>query len=163
MGYPWVERLGHCTDDFFRSQTCSALMVLWLDAVFQLVTSNPDAFEFKSSLPCTIGRHLYSCRFGNFLGATEEQRQRLGLAKNTMSLWSFINAQRQDFLNSEVETEEWKHYAPQKHQGKLEIPHELTYWREFHHEVNGLADMGSMEKLSSGIFSGGCGCMAPPV
>lgn len=159
MGYPWVERLGHCTDDFFRSETCSALMVLWLDAVYQLVSSTPDAFEFESSLPCSLGRHLYSCRFGNFLGGTEESRQRLGLAKNTMSFWSFVNAQRSEFMNAS--SQPGVRYDPAKYQEYLVAPTRMMYWKEFHHDVNGLADIGSVEKVGGSSLS--CGCMAAPL
>ena len=159
MAYPWVERLGHCTDDFFRSETCSALMVLWLDAVYQLITHYPDAFEFKSSLPCTLGRHLYSCRFGNFLGGTEESRTRLGLAKNTLSFWSFVNAQRSEFLNDS--TDVGTRYSPNEWLDGLAVPQHVKYWKEFHNDVNGLADIGSVEKVGGSAFS--CSCVAAPV
>jgi len=134
-------------------------MVLWLDAVYQLVHANPAAFEFESSLPCSLGRHLYSCRFGNFLGGTEESRTRLGLAKNTMSFWSFVNAQRSEFMNAS--TDPGVRYDPSQHQDCLEVPSRMIYWKEFHHDVNGLADMGSCEKVGGSVLS--CSCMAAPM
>jgi len=153
MGYPWVSRLGHVTDHFFGTETCSALIVLWLDAVFQLLRVNPTAFEFTEDLLCTIGRHLYSCRFGNFLGATEEERSTLGLANNTMSLWSFINTQRSEFLRQKRPSE-----AAVASVMKLTVPEssDLEFWARFHRDINHLSQVGTLKKLSHD--DGACAC-----
>merc|ERR1712146_520950 len=149
MAYPWPERLGHCTDDFFREPCCSALMVLWLDAVSQLVRANPSEFEFTEALLSTIGRHLYSCRFGNFLGSTEEVRTKLGFEQNTMSLWSFLNTQRTHFLNASQKPG-MRYQADATSLKSLPVPREVVYWHEFHHDVNDLADLGTLAKVGGG-------------
>uniref|UniRef100_A0A8C3KH79 phosphatidylinositol-3,5-bisphosphate 3-phosphatase n=1 Tax=Calidris pygmaea TaxID=425635 RepID=A0A8C3KH79_9CHAR len=47
----------------------------------------------------TILDHLYSCLFGTFLCSSEQQRVKESLPKKTVSLWSYINSQLEDFTN----------------------------------------------------------------
>ncbi|KAK2101178.1 Myotubularin- protein 2 [Saguinus oedipus] len=59
----------------------------------------PTAFEFNEYFLITILDHLYSCLFGTFLCNSEQQRGKENLPKRTVSLWSYINSQLEDFTN----------------------------------------------------------------
>ncbi|KAJ8297451.1 hypothetical protein KUTeg_023982 [Tegillarca granosa] len=59
----------------------------------------PNAFEFNEHFLITILDHLYSCLFGTFLFNCEQARVKEGLKQNTVSLWSFINCQLEEFKN----------------------------------------------------------------
>merc|ERR1740117_81040 len=45
MGYPFNTALGHASDNWFTSSGGSAIFVLWLDVVHQLLVLQPDLFE----------------------------------------------------------------------------------------------------------------------
>ena len=66
----------------------------------QIMQQFPDVFEFNENLLCVVLDHLYSCLFGTFLCNSHKEREDMKLAKETQSLWSFINSkQRSQFLN----------------------------------------------------------------
>ncbi|XP_053086246.1 myotubularin-related protein 2-like [Pangasianodon hypophthalmus] len=59
----------------------------------------PAAFEFNEYFLLTLLDHLYSCLFGTFLFNSEQQRLTEEAQKRTVSLWSFINSQWEEFVN----------------------------------------------------------------
>ena len=77
-----------------------------------------------------------------------------------MSLWSYISTQRSFFLNlsgpAGLVAGEDTGYAPAENSGVLGIPSldQIEYWENFHYDVNGLAALGSLEKLTAGV----CAC-----
>jgi hypothetical protein len=72
-----------------------------LRAVWQLWDSAPTAFEFDSSLLLFLLESVYSARFGSFL--VDRQRDRLKgkllLSSNTISVWSYIDANARAFAH----------------------------------------------------------------
>uniref|UniRef100_A0A673ITL1 phosphatidylinositol-3,5-bisphosphate 3-phosphatase n=1 Tax=Sinocyclocheilus rhinocerous TaxID=307959 RepID=A0A673ITL1_9TELE len=59
----------------------------------------PTAFEFNELFLITILDHLYSCLFGTFLYNSEQERVEKEVNSKTVSLWSYINSQPEDFTN----------------------------------------------------------------
>ncbi|XP_023380893.1 myotubularin-related protein 1 [Pteropus vampyrus] len=59
----------------------------------------PSAFEFNELFLITILDHLYSCLFGTFLCNCEQQRFKEDIYTKTISLWSYINSQLDEFSN----------------------------------------------------------------
>ena len=76
-------------------------VVSLLRAVWQLWDSTPSAFEFDSSLLLFLLESVYSARFGSFL--VDRQRDRLKgkllLSSNTISVWSYIDANARTFAH----------------------------------------------------------------
>ncbi|XP_053526195.1 myotubularin-related protein 1 isoform X10 [Artibeus jamaicensis] len=59
----------------------------------------PSAFEFNELFLITILDHLYSCLFGTFLSNCEQQLFKEDVPTKTISLWSYINSQLDEFSN----------------------------------------------------------------
>ncbi|KAJ8297455.1 hypothetical protein KUTeg_023986 [Tegillarca granosa] len=109
--------LVHCSDGWDRSAQLTCLSMMMLDPYFRTIkgfevliekewlsfghkfASFPNAFEFNEHFLITILDHLYSCLFGTFLFNCEQARVKEGLKQNTVSLWSFINCQLEEFKN----------------------------------------------------------------
>eukprot|EP00656_Telonema_subtile_P025141 TRINITY_DN27245_c0_g1_i2.p1 TRINITY_DN27245_c0_g1~~TRINITY_DN27245_c0_g1_i2.p1 ORF type:complete len:205 (-),score=41.32 TRINITY_DN27245_c0_g1_i2:9-623(-) len=168
MGYPFNTALAHSSDDWFLAQDGSAFFILWLDAVHQLVRTQPDMFEFDDRLLLSVGRHAFSCRFGNFLADSDYERHRMLIAERTISLWSFVNAQRADYVNPNFEQREGCLLTRQDGAGTpksrdaravqfSEVLSNIDYWHSQHCMMNGLNQISSMHKeITTGFFAG-CG------
>lgn len=90
------------------NQTISALFVLFMDAVFQLLSQFPAAFEFDERLLIEILYHINSNLFGTFLKITEKERtiktfsdgtNKRNIAENTLSLWTMISNAEENYQN----------------------------------------------------------------
>ncbi|KAK7807704.1 hypothetical protein U0070_010919 [Myodes glareolus] len=92
------ERVGH-GDKNHADADRSPVFLQFIDCVWQMTRQFPTAFEFNEYFLITILDHLYSCLFGTFLCNSEQQRGKENLPKRTVSLWSYINSQLEDFTN----------------------------------------------------------------
>ncbi|XP_037019352.1 myotubularin-related protein 2 isoform X5 [Artibeus jamaicensis] len=92
------KRLGH-GDKNHADADRSPVFLQFIDSVWQMTRQFPTAFEFNEYFLITILDHLYSCLFGTFLCNSEQQRGKENLPKRTVSLWSYINSQLEDFTN----------------------------------------------------------------
>ncbi|XP_037019348.1 myotubularin-related protein 2 isoform X2 [Artibeus jamaicensis] len=93
-----IKRLGH-GDKNHADADRSPVFLQFIDSVWQMTRQFPTAFEFNEYFLITILDHLYSCLFGTFLCNSEQQRGKENLPKRTVSLWSYINSQLEDFTN----------------------------------------------------------------
>ncbi|XP_032495100.1 myotubularin-related protein 2 isoform X3 [Phocoena sinus] len=93
-----IKRLGH-GDKNHADADRSPVFLQFIDCVWQMTRQFPTAFEFNEYFLITILDHLYSCLFGTFLCNSEQQRGKENLPKRTVSLWSYINSQLEDFTN----------------------------------------------------------------
>uniref|UniRef100_A0AAY5L3E1 phosphatidylinositol-3,5-bisphosphate 3-phosphatase n=1 Tax=Esox lucius TaxID=8010 RepID=A0AAY5L3E1_ESOLU len=102
----------HCSDGWDRTAQLTSLAMLMLDGHYRTLrgfqvllekewisfghkfAAFPAAFEFNELFLITILDHLYSCLFGTFLYNSEQERN-----TKTVSLWSYINSQPDDFTN----------------------------------------------------------------
>uniref|UniRef100_A0A665WWN9 Phosphatidylinositol-3,5-bisphosphate 3-phosphatase MTMR2 n=1 Tax=Echeneis naucrates TaxID=173247 RepID=A0A665WWN9_ECHNA len=103
----------HCSDGWDRTAQLTSLAMLMLDSYYRTIRGFevllekewlsfghrfqlfPAAFEFNEYFLVTILDHLYSCLFGTFLCNSEQQR----LKERSVSLWSYINSQLEEFTN----------------------------------------------------------------
>uniref|UniRef100_A0A8C3M4J9 Phosphatidylinositol-3,5-bisphosphate 3-phosphatase MTMR2 n=1 Tax=Geospiza parvula TaxID=87175 RepID=A0A8C3M4J9_GEOPR len=97
-GHRFQLRVGH-GDKNHADADRSPVFLQFIDCVWQMTRQFPTAFEFNEYFLITILDHLYSCLFGTFLCSSEQQRVKESLPKKTVSLWSYINSQLEDFTN----------------------------------------------------------------
>lgn len=98
FGHKFAQRVGH-GDDKHSDSDRSPVFLQFIDCVWQMTMQFPNAFEFNELFLITILDHLYSCLFGTFLGNSELQRKNDKVSEKTVSLWSYINSQLDDFTN----------------------------------------------------------------
>uniref|UniRef100_A0A3B4FUI8 phosphatidylinositol-3,5-bisphosphate 3-phosphatase n=1 Tax=Pundamilia nyererei TaxID=303518 RepID=A0A3B4FUI8_9CICH len=95
FGHKFAARVGHGDENHANSER-SPLFVQFIDCVWQMTRQFPAAFEFNELFLITVLDHLYSCLFGTFLYSSEQERE---VPAKTVSLWSYINSQPEDFTN----------------------------------------------------------------
>ncbi|XP_036403440.1 myotubularin-related protein 1a isoform X2 [Megalops cyprinoides] len=98
FGHKFAARVGHGDENHANSER-SPLFVQFIDCVWQMMRQFPAAFEFNELFLITILDHLYSCLFGTFLYNSEQERVNQEVQSKTVSLWSYINSQAEDFTN----------------------------------------------------------------
>lgn len=98
FGHKFAQRIGH-GDDKHSDADRSPVFLQFIDCVWQMAHQFPNAFEFNEHFLITILDHLYSCLFGTFLFNSEYQRVKEDVKNKTVSLWSFINSNLNDFVN----------------------------------------------------------------
>uniref|UniRef100_A0AAR2KE34 Phosphatidylinositol-3,5-bisphosphate 3-phosphatase MTMR2 n=1 Tax=Pygocentrus nattereri TaxID=42514 RepID=A0AAR2KE34_PYGNA len=98
FGHRFQQRVGH-GDQNHTDADRSPIFLQFIDCVWQMTQQFPAAFEFNESFLVTVLDHLYSCLFGTFLYNSEQQRVKEELAKRSVSLWSFVNSQVDEFIN----------------------------------------------------------------
>ncbi|XP_058250163.1 myotubularin-related protein 1a isoform X1 [Hemibagrus wyckioides] len=98
FGHKFASRVGHGDENHANSER-SPLFVQFIDCVWQMMRQFPSAFEFNELFLITILDHLYSCLFGTFLYNSEQERMEKEIQSTTVSLWSYVNSQPEDFTN----------------------------------------------------------------
>ncbi|XP_047661913.1 myotubularin-related protein 1b isoform X1 [Tachysurus fulvidraco] len=98
LGHRFTSRVGHGDENHANSER-SPLFLQFIDCVWQMTRQFPSAFEFNELFLITILDHLYSCLFGTFLYNSEQERTSKGVFTKTVSLWSYMNSQAEDFTN----------------------------------------------------------------
>lgn len=97
FGHKFHLRYGH--GDIKPSDQRSPIFPQFLFCVYQLLLQYPYAFQFNENLLITILDELYTCRFGTFLFNSERERKKAAVRDNTTSLWSYVNANVESFIN----------------------------------------------------------------
>ncbi|KAL0162138.1 hypothetical protein M9458_041534, partial [Cirrhinus mrigala] len=95
FGHRFTSRVGHGDGNHANSER-SPLFVQFIDCVWQMTRQFPSAFEFNELFLITVLDHLYSCLFGTFLYNSEQERE---VYSKTVSLWSYVNSQLEEFTN----------------------------------------------------------------
>ncbi|XP_065585799.1 myotubularin-related protein 1 isoform X2 [Cyrtonyx montezumae] len=98
FGHRFAMRVGHGGDDHADADR-SPIFLQFIDCVWQMTKQFPAAFEFNELFLITILDHLYSCLFGTFLCNCEKERLKEELSTKTVSLWSYVNSQLDEFTN----------------------------------------------------------------
>ena len=98
FGHKFGHRVGH-GDDKYTDAERSPVFVQFIDCVYQLTIQFPHAFEFNEHFLIIVLDHMYSCLFGTFLFNKESERVSEKVQSQTVSLWSLINGQSEDFMN----------------------------------------------------------------
>ncbi|KOG98691.1 phosphatidylinositol-3-phosphatase YMR1 [Saccharomyces eubayanus] len=71
----------------------------FLDCVYQLLTQNPDLFEFNERFLRRLIYHLYSCQYGTFLSNNEKEKFQQDLPNKTKSVWDYFRSRKKQFIN----------------------------------------------------------------
>ena len=75
FGHPFQWRCGHGYDSQTRPDNeISPIFLQFLDCCYQLVSQFPHYFEYSTKYIQVVADHVYSCRFGTFLGNCDKQR-----------------------------------------------------------------------------------------
>lgn len=75
FGHPFQKRCAHGFDKSTRQEDeMSPIFLQFLDCMFQLINQFPQYFEYSQRYILTIADHIYSCRFGTFIGNSESER-----------------------------------------------------------------------------------------
>ncbi|GAB5584968.1 myotubularin-related protein 1 isoform X3 [Prionailurus iriomotensis] len=117
FGHRFALRVGHGNDNHADADR-SPIFLQFIDCVWQITRQTvssrllndtywlgcpknefPSAFEFNELFLITILDHLYSCLFGTFLCNCEQQRLKEDVYTKTISLWSYVNSQLEEFSN----------------------------------------------------------------
>ncbi|XP_077052249.1 myotubularin-related protein 1b isoform X2 [Siphateles boraxobius] len=98
FGHRFASRVGHGDGNHANSER-SPLFVQFIDCVWQMTRQFPSAFEFNELFLVTVLDHLYSCLFGTFLYNSEQERVSKEIYSKTVSLWSYVNSQLEEFTN----------------------------------------------------------------
>lgn len=98
FGHRFYLRVGHGNKNHADADR-SPVFLQFIDCVWQMTKQFPHAFEFNEHFLLTILDHLYSCLFGTFLCDSEQQRLQESVLEESVSLWSYINSQLEDFTN----------------------------------------------------------------
>ncbi|XP_072232774.1 phosphatidylinositol-3,5-bisphosphate 3-phosphatase MTMR2-like isoform X1 [Leuresthes tenuis] len=98
FGHRFSARVGHGDENHANSER-SPLFLQFIDCVWQMTRQFPAAFEFNELFLITMLDHLYSCLFGTFLCNSEQEQAAKETQAKTVSLWSYINSQPEDFTN----------------------------------------------------------------
>ena len=97
FGHQFATRSGHI-ENAVDSQK-SPVFIQFLDCLHQIMTQFPLSFEFNVKFITEIAYHLYSCFFGTLICDSAGERNRNKLEVKTTSLWSFLLANKEKFLN----------------------------------------------------------------
>jgi len=99
FGHEFKSRLAHRCKNVVTRKEFSPVFVQFLDCVYQIMVQYPSIFEFNSKFLVDIAHHAYSLRFGTFIQNCDNDRRKLSLRGKTVSLWSYINSQKNEYKN----------------------------------------------------------------
>lgn len=97
FGHKFSDRLGW--SEGWHDEERSPVFHQFLDCVFQCVHQNPNIFEFNENLLFFLATHALTGWFGNFFSNCESERISSDTANSTISIWTFLHANRSEFLN----------------------------------------------------------------
>ncbi|EFP01187.1 CRE-MTM-6 protein [Caenorhabditis remanei] len=114
FGHKFDDRCGHVgalNDE--AGKEVSPIFTQWLDCIWQIMQQKPRAFQFNERYLIEMHEHVYSCQFGTFIGNCDKDRRDLNLAKRTKSLWTWMDARHDDYMNP--------FYSPTAHVALLDL------------------------------------------
>ncbi|RNA15125.1 Myotubularin-related [Brachionus plicatilis] len=98
FGHKFSTRVGHGCHKYF-DQDRSPIFVQFIDCVWQIMSQNKVFFEFNEQLLHDILQSLYSNQYGTFLMDSEKERDKNELKAKTVSLWSYVNSNKEKYTN----------------------------------------------------------------
>ncbi|GAB2226295.1 hypothetical protein Droror1_Dr00022097 [Drosera rotundifolia] len=115
------------------SSNYSPIFLQWIDCVAQLLRMYPFAFEFSSTFLVDLLDCMLSCRFGNFLCNSEQEREQSGVPESCGCLWVYLANLRAS--GGQIHLHYNLLYDPVKHEVPLLPPAAAlspTIWPQFH-------------------------------
>ena len=89
-GHQFRYRNGYCSKEEVHENQESPILLQYLDATQQLLVQYPMYFEFNMKFLVFIANNIRSGLFGTFLFNNENEREKEQAKKNTISIWSVI-------------------------------------------------------------------------
>ena len=99
FGHQFKARLAYGKKNALAEHDFCPVFLQFLDCVYQIMSQYPSLFEFNSKFLFDIAHHSFSLRFGTFLQNNDRERKNLDVRNKTVSLWSYMNQQREKYLN----------------------------------------------------------------
>ncbi|MBN3321695.1 MTMR6 protein, partial [Atractosteus spatula] len=130
FGHKFADRCDQLDGD---PKEVSPVFTQFLECVWQLTEQFPQAFQYNEWFLIQVHEHVHSCQFGNFLGNSQKEREDLRLKEKTYSLWPFLLAEQQNYLNP--------FYCPgyAETHPVLEpstLPFHFKFWRNMYHQYD---------------------------
>ena len=126
-GHKFADRNGNIPTTTFPSDEGerSAIFLQFLDCVHQMIKQFPIAFEFNTSFLIKLAQHTFSSLFGTFLFNCERDRQTNFTHTQTFSVWSLLDSNKKEFLNSFYKPDYLEVLFPACHVSKMSLFSEL--------------------------------------
>ena len=128
FGHQFKLRLGHGLRNGLSASESSPVFLQFLDCVHQLLMQFPSLFEFNDEFLCEIAKHINSMRFGTFLMNCEKERSINDLRKKTVSLWTYLNENKEKYTNI--------FYKPEDPINEIFVPNtsmiSMSIWEKVH-------------------------------
>ena len=99
FGHQFRYRNGYCSKEEVNENQESPILLQYLDATQQLLVQYPMYFEFNMKFLVFIANNIKSGLFGTFLFNNENEREKEQAKKNTMSIWSVILNNLDEYKN----------------------------------------------------------------
>lgn len=109
FGHKFADRLGW-TEGSWSDSERSPVFHQFLDCVHQCLLQNPNIFEFNQDMLVFIGKHVLSGWFGNVFANCEVDR--CGLWDSTISIWTFLDINKNTFVNPHYQPLTSSHWIP---------------------------------------------------
>jgi len=126
FGHKFLQRIGH-GDDRHSDADRSPIFLQFIDCVWQIVQQFPNVFEFNEHFLMAVIDHSYSCLFGTFLCNSEHQKVRDNIKGRTVSLWSMINSNPNDYINPLYSEQTKTHVV-----FPLASPRRIEFWTSYY-------------------------------
>lgn len=101
VGHKFHDRIGPGAAE---TDQVSPVFLQFLDCTWQLWRQHPTWFEFNAKTLEVIADHVFSARFGTFMGNCDRERHTMNTVERTRSLWTFLQSHRHEFINPHFRT-----------------------------------------------------------
>ena len=127
FGHQFQIRNGYYSDKDYKEDQNSPILLQYLDATHQLLVNYPMYFEFNMKFLVYIANNLNSGKYGTFLYNNERERDEKEARTKTMSIWTDILKNINEYTNPfyEKRTQEEYFFVP------LFSSHKIRMWEEF--------------------------------
>ena len=153
FGHQFRYRNGYCSEEEVNENQESPILLQYLDATQQLLVQYPMYFEFNMKFLVYIANNIKSGLFGTFLFNNESEREKREAKKNTMSIWTKILNNIDEYKNIfyEKKTKEEYFFTPILPFSRIRL------WEEFffnHTQINlNLSYEDYINKYSGNYFN----------
>ena len=127
FGHQFRYRNGYYNQKEVHEDQNSPIVLQYLDATHQLLVNYPMYFEFNMKFLVYIANNLNSGKYGTFLYNNERERDEKEARTKTMSIWTDILKNINEYTNPfyEKRTQEEYFFVP------LFSSHKIRMWEEF--------------------------------
>ena len=127
FGHQFRYRNGYYSKEEVHEDQNSPIVLQYLDATHQLLVNYPMYFEFNMKFLIFIANNLNSGKYGTFLYNHEKERDEKEARTKTMSIWTDILKNINEYTNPfyEKRTQEEYFFVP------LFSSHKVRMWEEF--------------------------------